>query len=116
MTTKEMRERRGKCAHDMAELAKNLTKDNKKQFDDLDAEQEGLRVQIEAIERASALDTELRGSTRLPQDPIGGETEEAREQIAKQKLAKAFRNYLKNGLFPDNYGFRGVEEEERKLM
>lgn len=117
MTAKEMREKRGRIAAEMAELAKNLTADNKAKFDQLDAEQAGLKEQIDRMDRAAALDAELRLSQGRPPeppvtDPSLGPTPEQREK----RYHAAWNSYLKNGLYPDQYGFRGVSEEDRAVL
>jgi HK97 family phage major capsid protein len=118
MTVKEMRERRGNIAAQMAELANNLTPENRAKFDALDSEQKDLKEQIDRAERASQLDAELRASRKPGEPPIDGQPPST-EQAAKEreeKYHRAWASYLKNGLFPDQYGFRGVTDEERALL
>jgi HK97 family phage major capsid protein len=118
MTLKEMRERRGKLAADMSELANNLTAENRAKFDAMDAEQKDLKEQIERIERANELDAELRASRKPGEPQIGevpGMTGETAEQ-RQERYHRAWLSYMKNGLTPDHYGFRGVSDEERALL
>jgi HK97 family phage major capsid protein len=118
MTIKEMRERRGKLAADMAELANNLTAENRTKFDAMDAEQEDLRQQIERAERANQLELEMRTSRKPGEPPIGGPQDDDKSATEKkaERYQRAWVSYLKNGLNPDQYGFRGVTEEERGLL
>ena len=114
MTVKEMRERRGQIAAEMSELAKNLTSENMPKFDALDAEQKGLKEQIERAERASQLDAELRTSRKPGEPPIGDPQNDPEER--NKRYHRAWNSYLKNGLHPDQYGFRGVNEEDRAIL
>ncbi len=115
MTVKEMRERRGKIAADMAELANNLTPENRAKFDALDAEQKDLKEQIDRAERATELNAELRTSRKPGEPPIGDPPQDDKEQREKRYHA-AWLNCMKHGLHPDHYGFRGVSEEDRALL
>jgi HK97 family phage major capsid protein len=120
MTIKEMRERRGKIAADMAELAKNLIPENIAKFDAMDKEQEDLRQQIERAERANELEAQLRTSRKPPEPPVDGGTDP--EAAAKERKKReeryhtAWLSYMKHGLQPDHYGFRGVSEEDRAVL
>ena len=117
MTVREMSEKRGQLATQMAAL--DLTaKENIAKFDAMDAEQEQLRSAIERINKATALDAELRTTadpTRRENQPAGADTPEVL-QAQKEKEGRAFINYLKRGLIPDQYGFPGISEEERQIV
>ena len=114
MTVKEMRDRRGQIATEMSELANNLTPENRTKFDLLDTEQKGLKDKIDCAERAAALETELRGTTRPP-EAQPGDPAAAEQRVAK--YSAAFRNYLKYGWSPrPDRGIVGISEEERALL
>jgi HK97 family phage major capsid protein len=122
MTIKEMSERRGYCAAQMAELANNLTLEgNTAKFDAFDNEQKGLLEQITRMQRATALDAELRTTadpTRRENHPSGGDSQDVVAEQRK-KEHRAFVNYLKYGLNEEvrgAYRFRGVSAEERKTL
>ena len=53
---------------------------------------------------------ELSQSRRLPESQIGGGGER------EIQYRKAFGALLRNGLYPDQYGFPGVSEEARTLL
>lgn len=115
MTVKEMRERRGKIAHDMHELTSNFTAENRQKFELLDKEQEDLKVQIDAIERAAALEAETRATAAPPNgQPNNGQQPNA---DAEKRYAQAFSNYLKYGWAnrPDK-GIRGISDEDRSIL
>lgn len=114
MTVKEMRERRGKLAHDMAELTSNFTPENKVKFAALDAEQAGLKEQIDAIERAAALEAETRATGAPPNGrPSNGQPNEDQEK----RYNEAFSRYLKHGWAPrPDKGIRGISDEDRSVL
>jgi HK97 family phage major capsid protein len=94
------------------EMGLALEKNNMARFRELDAKQDGLRAQIEALEHHDALATELnrvdRSSLQLPpvgdtNDSITVNAEHTRtlnpeeRQRATPEYRKAFRGYLTNG-------------------
>ena len=118
MTCKEMRERRGKVAHDMAELANNLTPENRVKFDTLDTEQKDLKEQIDRIERAEALEAETRATGKPPEaQPGTGNDADVKAKADDEKYQKAFRSYLKYGWTarPDR-GIAGISQEARSIL
>jgi len=120
MTIKEMSEKRGQLASQMAALdmsAPEKRAENIVKFDAMDAEQNQLKEAIERITRATALDAEMRGTadpTRREGQPRGDDPNTVEEQ--RKREGRAFINYLKNGLLPDQYGFAGVSDEDRALV
>jgi HK97 family phage major capsid protein len=113
-TPREMREERGKLANQMSALAEkraSWTSEDKKNFDKIDADQEALRVQIVDIERAEAIQNELRKAP--PAANPGGEADDAAAAAAKEQRnkqhAKAFRSYL-------IHGNEGLSTEERSIL
>jgi len=121
MTSKELREQRGKIAADMAALdlstpatrAENMTK-----FDAMDAEQKQLLEAITRMERSGALDAELRtpqDPTRRENAPNGADSPDVAAE-ARKKEARAFNNFMRQGWTPDQYGFRGISDEDKKIL
>jgi HK97 family phage major capsid protein len=113
-TPREMREERGKIANQMSALAEkraSWTAEDKTNFKKMDDDQEALRVQIVDIERAEAIQNELR--TAPPAANPGGGTDDAAATAAKEernkKHAKAFRSYLISGN-------EGLAPEERSIL
>jgi HK97 family phage major capsid protein len=124
MTVKDMSEKRGQLAAQMRELdmstpekrAENIVK-----FDAMDAEQEQLRQSIERINKATALDLEMRKTadpTRRENQPAGGDSQDvAKEQ--EKRFSEAFFGFLKHGMYPEMRGmhtFRGISEEQRTML
>lgn len=108
LTPREMREERGKLAKQMSELAEkraSWTADDRKKFDELDAAQEDMRKDIERVERAEALDKEVR--TAPPAANPGNTGTEVEQRKAAHN--KAFRSYLVNG-------FDSMTPEERAIV
>ena len=124
MTTKEKREKRGALATQMSELAGTPTPENMAKFDQIDAEQKQLKVEIDNEERAAAavttaaaLEAEMRSSRRPPNgDPNGGgDGDDTTQEAQAEAYASAFRNYLRYGLETNQYQ-SGVTAEERALL
>jgi len=119
MTTKEMREKRGQIAADMAKLTEKmpLSAEDLAKFKAMDAEQEGLKTQIETIERAAAVDAETRASHRPPEDPVGGGHDEEVEAKKREKqYNEAYWRYMKQGLKANQHGFRGISPADQKIL
>lgn len=99
-TAREMREERGKLSKQMSDLANTRASwkpEDKVKFDAIDAEQEGLRLQIVDIEKAENLANELRLAPPAA-DPAGqGELTDVAKEERQKKHRKAFRSYLLNG-------------------
>ncbi|HLZ08962.1 MAG TPA: phage major capsid protein [Chloroflexota bacterium] len=113
----ELRKQRAKIAADMAALIPKegkMSPESRVKFDALDAEQKGLLDQVEVIERAEALELELRDTTRPPEDDLGGDAEKRQKQTEEKRKA-AFADYLRNGL-SESAHFRGMSPENRKIL
>jgi HK97 family phage major capsid protein len=118
MTIKEMIEKRARIAAEMQELAKQtpMTAETRTKFDALDAEQEGLKKDIDAVTRAAAVEAETRATTRPPEASINGDpTSEEERKKDEEKYRVAYRNYLKYGFTPTQYE-PGVSDEHRSLL
>jgi HK97 family phage major capsid protein len=115
MTVKEMRERRGKIAHDMHELTSNFTPENRQKFDLLDQEQKDLKVQIDAIERAAALEAETRATAAPPNgQPNTGQQNQGDDE---KRYNEAFSRYLKYGWeHKPHQGIAGISPEDRSIL
>jgi HK97 family phage major capsid protein len=116
--SRELREKRAALAKQMSDLIPatgGISAQVQEQFNRLDTEQEGLRREVETIERAETLDAELRQTTRPPQ-PVTGATDRQADAADAERYNRAFRNYLRHGLFPDQYGSRGISEEDRSVL
>jgi HK97 family phage major capsid protein len=95
-TAREMREERGRLAkamHDMIDKRASWTTEDKTKFDKMDADQEALRVQIVDIEKAEALNTELRTAPPAPNPNLEQGDVEQRKKAEKIAL----RRYLLGG-------------------
>jgi HK97 family phage major capsid protein len=98
MKKKELLEKRGGLIHDMKEIQvkaetekREMTKEDLERWNKLDDEQEGLRKQLEVIEKHEALDKE--NETRINLNPEATETAEKK----REKENRALRDYLLNG-------------------
>ena len=113
---RELREKRVKTHADAQEILKkeNLTPEDRAKFDAMMAEIDTLKGDIDRLERAEAADAELRGTTRPPEAAVGDPTKTAADN--EQKYRQAFRSFLRNGLYPDQHGFRGVTDEDRQIL
>jgi HK97 family phage major capsid protein len=116
--SKELRQQRAKLAADMAALipadGKPLDKDLRAKFEQMDKDQASLKEQIDVMERAEALELEMRETTKPPEANLGGDAEK-REKENEEKHRTAFRDYLKNGLHESAH-FRGMSPENRKIL
>lgn len=98
---KELRERRVAIAEQMATLLKaegGLTAEKRVEFDRMDADQKSIKVDIERIESAEALDAELRNAvtTNDKREPQLVKLADTREDREKQ-YSKEFWRALKDG-------------------
>ncbi|MGH9522726.1 MAG: phage major capsid protein [Terriglobales bacterium] len=119
VSIREMREKRGKIADDMAKLVPVsgvMSKEDRDKFNAMDADQEALKGQIEAAERANALEAETR--TGPPRDSVGGaDAEAAKVKLAKRKAA--FSHFLRVGTGSEDaqrMGLRPLSSEERTIL
>lgn len=121
MTIKEMRERRGKLAADMAQMVEKdelKTAEGRTKFDLMDKEQGEIKEQIDRMERAAALEAESRQTTRPPENPVGQPKNPA-DAEAEQRWAKTFRRWLLAGQsteMAERLGIAPLTAEERTMV
>ncbi len=120
---KELREKRGKIHADAHKLLEgDLTAETRKKFDEMMAECDVLKGDIDRLERDAAVDSELRDTRVPPRDPIAGQDELAADATEEQKVAfrkrkesrysVAFADYLRNGSSQDG----GMSAESRAIL
>ena len=119
---KELREQRAQLCSRMKEITespagedKSLSAEQRAEFDKIHERQEALKADIERTEQAEALEQEMaesRGVKAGKRDDAGDGTEDRskpEERVHKERVAKAFDSYLRNGLAE-------MEPEERALI
>lgn len=115
--SRELREGRAKLVADMQSLipkdGQPLSAESRTKFEALDKEQDGLRVQIETIERAEKLELETRETQRPPEDQIRNVEKQPEER--KVAAVKEFRDALmREKTYP--LALKSMPEEQRRIV
>lgn len=114
----ELRQKRAAIAKQMRELLdkadsenRDLTQEEKNQWDKMDAEVNSLKEQIDREERAAELEKEMSQTNgehrqKLPNQQT---SEQRQNPLASPEYRSAYKSYLK-------YGYNGLLPDERKLI
>jgi HK97 family phage major capsid protein len=112
--SRELREKRAKLVSDaQALITGELTTEVRAKFDTMMVDAELIKNDFDRIEAAEVLSAEIRSAVRPPETATSTENKtEARDKAHRT----AFRNMLTNGMYADQYGFKGISAEERTLL
>jgi len=121
MTLKELRQKRGSIVEQMNTLndkaleeKRSLTPEESEKWEAMDAEQDGLRKQIERTEKSAALAKEMSETRNRTEFPEGKKKEGEKRDvpyIASDEYRAAFAHYLASSERPNTDEFRALQAD-----